>query len=180
MELPDWSQVRLSLEAAIRDALPLLVNKANGDRIAGVGVDIHTCYGDSGIYLLPESAALTMTQKLAISLGDWPLATYWSRTDDYSVAFEAHWGKWAKWFYAHCGQFDKDETEKVYNELIRVVCEAVRELEIEGLFDCMVRTEQFRIIIAEHDEPNEVALARYPYFLKTGNVLYWDDLLKQG
>lgn len=62
--------------------------------------------------------------------------------------------------------------DRTFIGLLRSACEAVQWIEQEGLLDKMPKTERFRIIIAEHDEPDDLCVNRYPVFLNSGLVLY--------
>jgi hypothetical protein len=167
MVRPDWSAVRRSLKAAIRDALTLETRKVKRDRVAGFGVDMDTYYGSAGTYLLPESAARAMEPALLISLGDWPISTHWDHDGDDAIAFRAHWGTWEDWFHKHADDFDEVGEEKGW-ALMRATCEAVRELDISGSFDKIPKTQDFKIIVADHDDSNEFAAQRYGLFVRTG------------
>ncbi|MFH1268311.1 MAG: hypothetical protein ABIK89_21535 [Planctomycetota bacterium] len=166
---PNWSDVRDSLTAAIRTALPLQLDEAKGDRVAGLGVHMDACHGSAGLYLLPESALRTMNPSYVDNIGDWPISTDWNPDDDHSQAFASHWGKWDDWFHENLDEFDKHGGDEWFRRLLLVACEAVREVESSGLLD-FPKTEDFRIIIAEHDEPDELALERYSIFIETGNI----------
>jgi hypothetical protein len=167
MSLPSWLEVRESLTAAIRDALPLQIRKVRGGRVAGVGLHMDAYYGSAGLYLLPESAALAMGPQAAANIGDWPISTDWNVHEDHARAFAAHWGRWDEWFRDHLD--DATGAEKCRG-LLRVACEAMRAVETAELLTAMPQTEGFRVIIAEHDEPNELALERYGLFVRTGIV----------
>jgi len=58
--------------------------------------------------------------------------------------------------------------------LLLVACQAVRELDASGFLD-FPRAGGFQIIIAEHDEPNKLAVERYARFLETGDVVIHGD-----
>lgn len=178
----NWAEIRDALVAAIRDALPLQLNRIPGERVAGLGVHIDGCYGSAGLYLLPESTAQTFNQAYQDNLGDWPISTDWDPSDDYSQAFARQWGIWNKRFHDRAMASMNDEGEDLEDKdalvdpifigLLRSACEAVQRIEQGGLLDKMPKTEQFRIIIAEHDEPDDLCVNRYPVFLNSGLVLY--------
>jgi hypothetical protein len=170
MALPAWSEVRESLTAAIRDALPLQVDKAGSERVAGVGLHMDAYYGSAGLYLLPESAARALDPEAAANIGDWPISTDWDGREDHARAFSAHWGPWDRWFRDHLDDLTETEQSEKFRGLLRVACEAIRAVEVAGLFTEMPKTEGFRIIIAEHDEPNELAVERYGLFVQSGSV----------
>ncbi len=177
MSLPSWLDVRESLTAAIRDALPLQVRKVGGGRIAGVGLHVDAYYGSAGLYLLPESASRAMDPQAAANIGDWPISTDWNVREDHAQAFAAHWGRWDEWFRDHLD--DLTEAEKVRG-LLRAACEAMRVVETAELLSANQKSEEFRIIIAEHDEPNELALERYGLFVQTGIVRCHGQVAKSG
>jgi hypothetical protein len=170
MALPAWPKVRKSLAAAIGAALPLQLRKAGSERIAGVGLHLNAYYGSAGLYLLPESAARALAPDAVDSLGDWPISTDWNPSDDHAQAFAAHWDKWDKWFSDHIDELDEAGEDERIRKLLRVACEAVRDLELTGLFDTLPKTEGFKIIIAEHNEPCDFSLERYSLFVRTGAV----------
>ena len=125
MDQLDWPQIRDALTAAIRDALPLQIRRAAGDRIAGVGLHIDGYYGSAGLYLLPESAARALAPEGADYLGDWPISTDWNQSEDHAQAFMVHWRPWDQWIYNHLGDFDDEATMARGRELLRAGCEAV-------------------------------------------------------
>lgn len=170
MALPLWAEVRESLTAAIRDALPLQVREAEGERIAGLGLHIDAYYGSAGLYLLPETAARTLSPEEADEIGAWPISTDWDRTRDHARAFAAAWDRWEEWFRNHLDDFDDDEGDETFRGLHRVACEAMQQIEAEGLLNAFPKTEDFKIIIAEHDEPNDLSIKRYELFVRTGTI----------
>lgn len=169
MALPAWSEVRESLKAAIAAALPLQLRKAAGERISGVGIHMDAYDGSAGLYLLPESAARRLGAN-ARNIGDWPISTDWDPSDDHSVAFAAHWGRWDEWFREHHDHLTEAEKDEKFRGLLRVACEAMRDLDRSGLLEIFTKARRFQIIIVEHDEPDEMGLERYGLFLKTGVV----------
>lgn len=169
MARPVWAEVRESLTSAIRDALPLQVGKASGERIAGVGLHIDAYYGSAGLYLLPESAALSLDQNAVSNIGDWPISTDWVLTEDHAQAFLSHWDRWDQWFRNHLDDFDESNGDKGHS-LLRIACEAMQQIEAEGLLNTFLKTDGFKIIIAEHDEPNILSLQRYNLFIRTGAI----------
>jgi hypothetical protein len=170
MPLPDWSGVRESLTAAIRDALPLQVRKADGDQIAGIGLHMDAYYGSAGLYLLPKSIADALSPDEAANIGDWPISTDWDGREDHAIAFAAHWGRWDRWFYDHLDDLTGAEGSEKFRKLLRISCEATRAVETAGMLADIPKADGFRIIIAEHDEPNELALERYELFVRSGVV----------
>jgi len=181
MSLPTWSEVRESLIAAIRDALPLQVRKAGGGQVAGVGLHIDAYYGSAGLYLLPESAARGMDPQTAANIGDWPISTDWNAHEDHALAFAAHWRRWEKWFSDHIDDHTKSEGDEIFRRLLRVACEAMREVETAELLSAIPQADGFRVIIAEHDEPDELALERYDLFVRTGIIrCHGDDIEPDG
>ncbi|QDT52526.1 hypothetical protein Pan44_05380 [Caulifigura coniformis] len=166
-ELP-WAEIRDSLMNAIRDALPLQVRKAAGERIAGLGLHIDAYYGSAGLYLLPESAAHKLDADALDNIGDWPISTDWVLSDDHSQAFSAHWKSWEDWFSTH--RDDITDEQDSQRGLLRIACEAIQRLENAGLFDGVPKTEDFKIIIQEHDEPTALGVERYRQFVRTGLV----------
>jgi hypothetical protein len=170
MVLPPWSEIRESLTAAIRAAPPLQLRKAAGQRIAGIGLHVDAYYGSAGLYLLPEVAALALNPRAVDNLGDWPISTDWVPADDYAQAFAAHWGKWATWFNEGLDDFDKAGWAEKFRGLLRVACEAMRQVETAGVFETIPKSKGFKVIIAEDDEPGELALERYTLYVKTGRV----------
>jgi hypothetical protein len=171
MAIPAWSEVRDSLTAAIRDALPLQVRKAGGERVAGVGLHIDGYYGSAGLYLLPESAAHALDPGAAANIGDWPISTDWDRDEDHARAFAAHWDRWDGWFHDHLDDLTQAEQSEKFRGLLRVACEAMRTIDVAGLLSAIPKTEGFSIIIAEHDEPNDLAADRYGRFVRTDSVV---------
>jgi hypothetical protein len=170
MALPAWPDVRESLTAAIKAALPLQLRKAAGERISGLGVHMDAYHGSAGLYLLPESAARRLGSKAARNIGDWPISTDWDPGEDHSLAFAAHWGRWDEWFHDHLDDLTEAEMDEKSRGLLRVACEAVREVDRSGLLDTIAKARRFRIIIVEHDEPDDMGLERYDLFLKTGAI----------
>ena len=187
MPMPPWNEVSASLAAAIRAALPLQVAKAGGERIAGLGLHIDGYYGSAGLYLLPESAARALgpgvrseREKVLSApdpdnIGDWPISTDWDSTDDHAAAFAAHWDPWDRWFRDRLDEFDAEGGDEKFRGLLRTACEAMREVEQSGALDAIPRTEGFKIIIAEHDEPDEMAVERYPLFVSTGKIRVYGE-----
>ncbi len=170
MALPPWSEVRQSLTAAIRAALPLQVRRAKGQRIAGLGLHIDAYYGSAGLYLLPEAVARTLSPTAANNIGDWPISTDWDPSEDHAGAFAASWGRWDDWFHDHLDDLTDDERDEKFRGLLRVACEAIRQIEAEGSLTELPKTEDFKIVIAEHDEPDELAIERYNLFVTTGAI----------
>lgn len=170
-----WAKIREALASAIRAALPLQIRKVAGERIAGLGIHIDGVYGDAGLYLLPEAAAQKLKPREANNIGDWPISTDWDATEDHSRAFAEHWEEWGKWFSDHVDDFNDEEGDKVLRGLLRVACEAIKSLESGGLLESIPRTKDFRVIIAEHDEPNDLAVRRYELFLKKGIIRCHED-----
>ena len=182
MPLPEWSEVRDSLVAAIRAALPLQIRAAGGDPIAGIGLHMDAYSGAAGLYLLPESAARDLSPTALANIGDWPISTDWDGTTDHAEAFEDHWGRWDEWFYAQkmdaTGQpvdATDEEVMAIGRGLLRVACEAMHRIESEGLLDSFPLALGFRIVIAEHDEPDELAVERYDLFRRTGTIRNFGD-----
>jgi hypothetical protein len=175
MALPVWSDVRESLTAAIRAALPIQVRKAAGERIVGVGLHIDGYFGSAGLYLLPESAARALSREAAANLGDWPISTDWDPSEDHARAFAASWGRWDDWFHNHLDDLTAEEKEVKPRSILRVACEAMRRIEADGLLDSFPKTEDFRCIIAEHDEPDALAIERYGLFVRTGTVKVYGE-----
>ncbi|MBL8851637.1 MAG: hypothetical protein JNG89_18280 [Planctomycetaceae bacterium] len=165
----NWSEIREALTSAIRDALPLEVQKTAGDRISGIGLEVDAFYGSASLYLLPESAARDLSPEERDNLGDWPIST-WESESDYAPAFAAHWGVWETWFYDHVDDFDDDESVAKGRALLQAGCEAMQAIESEGLLDSLPQSEGFKIIIADHDEPRHLSLERYELFVKTGTI----------
>ena len=163
----EWLEIRTSLTDAIRVALPLQIQKTAGDRIAGICLLMDACYGSSGLYLLTESAARTLGTNAFEMIGDWPISTDWNLNDNYSQAYAKHWGKWADWFNEHMNDFDDSFREEVFEKLIQISCEAMREVELAGHLSTFSKTKDFKIIIAEHDEPIQSSLERYKQFVNT-------------
>jgi hypothetical protein len=54
--------------------------------------------------------------------------------------------------------------------LLRVACEAMRQVEADGSRTEFPKTKDFKIVIAEHDEPDELAIERYNLFVMTGSI----------
>jgi hypothetical protein len=46
----------------------------------------------------------------------------------------------------------------------------MRQIEMDGSLDVVPMTEDFKIIIAEHDEPDDLAIERYNLFRKAGTI----------
>lgn len=170
MALPVWSEVRDALTAAIRDALPLQVREAGGGRIAGLGVHVDAYYGAAGVYLLPESTACSLQPEALVNIGDWPISTDWDGGRDHSRAFAAHWKKWELWFNDHLDDLTEIEGEEKVRWLLRAACEAVQAVEAAGWLGAIPKAEGFKVIIAEHDEPNELAVERYGLFVRSGII----------
>jgi hypothetical protein len=170
MALPAWPEVCRSLTAAIRTTLPLQVGKAQGERIAGLGLHIDAHYGSAGLYLLPEAAARSLAPVAANNIGDWPISTDWDLSEDHATAFAASWGRWDDWFHDHLDDLTTEEQEEKFRGLLRVACEALRQIEADGLLESLPKTEDFKLIIAEHDEPDELAIERYNLFVRTGTI----------
>lgn len=171
MPLPNWDEVRAALADAIRAALPLQVRAAGGGRIAGVGLHFDAYYGSAGLYLLPEAAAaLAMPPEVAANIGDWPISTDRDATADHAEAFDEHWGTWDDWSRDHVDALTDAEQEEQWARLPRVACEAMRQVDRDGLLAAFPRTPDFRVIIAEHDEPDELVVGRYDLFLRTGTI----------
>jgi len=170
MALPSWSEVRESMTAAIRAALPLQVRKAEGERIAGVGLHIDAYYGSAGLYLLTEGAARALSPDAVNNIGDWPISTDWDQSEDHARAFAASWGRWDDWFHDHLDDLTGVEGNEKFRGLLRVGCEAMRRIEADGLLNSFPKTEDFKIIIAEHDEPDDLAIDRYNLFVETGTI----------
>jgi len=165
-----WSEIRDALTAAIRDALPLQVRKVSGERIAGVGLHMDAYYGSAGLYLLSESAAHSLSPKAADNIGDWPISTDWKLQEDHAQAFAAHWGWWDQWFHDHLDDFDEASGVEKSRGLLRIACEAMRAIELAGHFDAFPKTAEFKVIIAEHDEPDHFSVERYGLFVRTGTI----------
>src|SRR5438270_11544957 len=125
MALPVWSDVRESLTAAIRAALPIQIRAAAGERIVGVGLQIDGHYGSAGLYLLPESAARALSREAADNIGDWPISTDWDPSEDDARAFAASWGRWDDWFHDHLDDLTAEEKDERPRSLLRVACEAM-------------------------------------------------------
>jgi hypothetical protein len=170
MALPEWTEIKASLTEAIRAALPLQLNGVDGDRIAGVGLHMDSYYGAAGLYLLPEAAANGFDPTEVNNIGNWPISTDWDASADDAVAFASHWGQWSAWFDAHLEDLTEAENEEKARGLLRLACEAMRQIEADGLLDSFPKTDGFRVIIAEHDEPDEWAVERYGLFIRTGEV----------
>jgi hypothetical protein len=119
---------------------------------------------------LPESAARELPPDAVNNIGDWPISTDWKLDDDHSQAFAAHWREWEKWFRDHREELDEMTGDDDFRGLLRVACEAMRQVELTGQFDAIPKTTDFKVIIAEHDEPNELSLERYGLFTKAGTV----------
>jgi hypothetical protein len=175
MALPPWSEVRESLTAAIRAALPLQVPKAAGKRIAGLGLHIAAYYGSAGLYLLPEAVARTLSPVAAHNIGDWPISTDRDPSEDHARAFAASWDRWDDWFHDHLDDLSDDEKDEKFRSLLRLACEAMRQIEAEGSLKELPKTEDFTIIIAEHDEPDDLAIERYNLFVRTGVVRVYGE-----
>jgi hypothetical protein len=151
------------------------LRKVTAERISGLGVHVDAYYGSAGLYLLPESDARRLGAD-ADNIGDWPISTDWDPGEDHSLAFASHWGRWDDWFHEHLDQLTEDEKDEKFRGLLRVACEAVREVERSGPLDEIPKDVGFRIIISEHDEPDEWGLERYDRFLKTRAIrCYRDD-----
>lgn len=170
MPLPAWPVVRAALTAAIREALPLQVAKADGQRIAGIGLHMDAYYGSAGLYLLPEAALHTLAPKVVNNIGDWPISTDWDPAEDHSQAFARHWEEWDQLFHDHLDELTDAEMDQKFRALLQVACEAMQEVEAAGLLAALPRTEDFRIIVCEHDEPEELGLERYGLFVRTGQI----------
>jgi len=166
-ELP-WAEIRDSLMKAIRDALPLQLRRAPGERIAGLGLHIDAYYGSAGLYLLTESAARKLDADALDSMGDWPISTDWVLSEDHSQAFAAQWRSWEDWFSAHQNDFTDEQDSG--RGLLRVACEAIQQLENAGLLDAVPTTEDFKLIVQEHDEPTALGVERYRLFVRTGRI----------
>lgn len=167
---PHWPDVRKSLASAISAALPHQLRRVEGDRVSGIGLHIDGYYGSAGLYLLPESVARTMTPAGRDEIGDWPISTDWVLDDDHARAFAEHWQQWDDWFRDHLDDFTDSAAEQKGRDLLRAACEAVRDVETAGLFDSFPKADDFKVIIAEHDEPTELSVDRYGLFLRTGQV----------
>jgi hypothetical protein len=125
---------------------------------------------------LPESAARSLPPEDVDNLGDWPISTDRCGRDgsesEHRRAFSGHWrdAEWHKrveWFYG--GRHDHPR------RLLQAACEAMREVELSGLLDSFPKTDGFKIIIADHDELDEMSVDRYSLFLRTGEVRCMDD-----
>jgi hypothetical protein len=174
---PVWSEVREALAAAIRAALPLQLRAAQGEPIAGIALDMDAYYGSSGLYLLTESAARALPPDAVDNIGDWPISTHWSLDADHAQAFALHWGAWEKWFYEHIDDPAADDEQKdKFRALLRVACEAMWDVGDSGDLAAIAKSDRFKIIIAEHDEPNALSLDRYELFVRTGRVRCHGDV----
>jgi len=173
--IPPWDEIRASLATAIRAALPLQVRQAAGEAVAGVALHVDGYYGSAGLYLLPESAARDLGPGASDNIGDWPISTDWNPADDHSRAFAAHWDPWDQWFRDRLDEFDQEGGDEKFRGLLRTACEAVREVELAGDLDAFPRTADFKIVIAEHDEPDAMAVERYGLFRGTGTVRVHGD-----
>lgn len=181
MEQPKWDEVRQALTSAIAAALPLQLRVVAGEPIAGVGLHIDGLYGAAGLYLLPESAVSTVDPSARNNIGDWPISTDWESTSDHQRAFAEHWGPHEEWFYSHMDFGDDDDGVEYRTRcLLRSACEAVRGLEKSGLFETFPKTEKFQLIVAEHDEPEEMSVERYELFLRTGEIRILDNMADES
>jgi hypothetical protein len=174
MPLPNWDEVRHSLAFAIRAALPLQVRKAHGN-ISGLGLHVDAYYGSAGLYLLSEADRAKLSAIESQNIGDWPISTDWIPTEDHSQAFAKHWGRWDNWFREHLDGMSEEESSQKSRQLIRIACEAMRQVEVEGILCSFPRAEDFKVIIAEHDEPNDLSLERYGLFVTTGVIRVHGD-----
>jgi hypothetical protein len=135
MPLPNWDEVRRSLASAIAAALPLQIRKAGKGPVAGVGLHVDAFYGSAGLYLLPEADAGKLSARELDNIGDWPISTDWVPSEDHSQAFAAQWGVWDKWFSGHLDELSTTEADQKFRQLLQVACEAMREVELDGLLD---------------------------------------------
>ncbi|MFN0055440.1 MAG: hypothetical protein ACKV0T_25110 [Planctomycetales bacterium] len=165
----------MALASAISAALPLQLRLAHGGPIAGVGLHIDAYYGCAGLYLLPDSQAKLLTHTQRFELGDWPISTDWNLADDHAIAFAAHWRHWDHWFYTHLAALTDEENHAKSYELHRVACQAMQQVEAAGHLNTFPKTDDFRIIIAEHDEPIDLSLERYALFRRTGTIRVFGD-----
>jgi hypothetical protein len=171
MNLPDWSEVRASLASSIRAALPLqLAHQAAGERVAAIAVNVDIDYGGAGLYLLPESDWRDLAPEQVGDLDQWPISTDWD-VDDASRAFDAHWGPWDKWYHDHF-RWDEGPWKELYRGLIRCACEALREVEAEGLFDVMAKTDGFQLLVGVTNESPQLTAQRYEQYRRTGAIRF--------
>jgi len=175
MPLPNWDDVRRSLVNAIKAALPLQIRRAGNGRVAGLGLHVDAFYGSAGLYLLPEDDARKLSAKDRDNIGDWPISTDWILSEDHSRAFAEHWGPWDNWFREHVECNSAFETDQIGRQLLRLACEAMREIETAGLLASFPKSADFKVIIAEHDEPVELCVQRYRLFLGTGTIRVYGD-----
>lgn len=147
-------ETRAALTAAIRDALPLQVQKAGMARIAGVGLHMDGYYGSAGLYLLPEPSARILSAQTVDNISDWSISTDWDPREDHAQAFAEHWNSWDEWFHNHLDEFDEASGDEKFRGLLRVACESMRAVELAGLLESFPKAEGFKVIVAEHDEPN--------------------------
>ncbi len=175
MALPAWSEVGESMTTAIGAALPFQVRKARGERIAAIGLHIDAYYGSAGLYLLPEAAARAISPESVNNIGVWPISTDWDPSEDHAGAFTASWGPWDDWFHDHLDDLSIAEHDEKTRALLRLACEAMRQVEADGLLDSLIKTQDFKIIIAEPDEPDDFAIERYNLFVKTGIVRVYGE-----
>jgi hypothetical protein len=171
MPLPDWKTVRVALDRALVTALPLLAEESGRGPIAALGIHVDAYYGSAGLYLLPESALTELSEAARDSLGDWPNSTDWSRDAASARAFASHWGVWDSWFSRHLGDLSEAEATEKFETLLRVACEAAEKLEREDAFIALPKARSFKILVVEHDEPDQLSLTRYEHFLRTREVL---------
>ncbi len=140
---------------------------------------IDAYYGCAGLYLLPESSARSLAPSDVDNIGDWPISTDWIPSDDYSLAFAQHWHRWDEWFHENLDAHDKDRvSNQKFRGLLQTACEAMRAVEAQGILDSVAKTNGFKIIIAEHDEPKVLSLERYELFCQRGIIRCHDEFLE--
>lgn len=94
---------------------------------------------------------------LCWSVGDWKYQGF-NRS-----AFERAWGPFSTIVLESC--FDEEEDETTFmtptqDRFTRMACRVVVRMEIDGAFECLCKTEDFKTWVADHDELDETSWSR--------------------
>lgn len=169
MNTHEWNQARRDLALAIRDSLDSYCLSYPDMIISGLGIHVDGCGGDMGLYLLPENAELEADLDVN-EISNWPIATDWDQEQEFANVFLDKWDQWSSTISEQLDEISEEECEFVFQKLLETACCALSDLEAGGLLTRLNTTENFLVIISEHDEPVEYGVERYELFKKTSTI----------
>jgi uncharacterized protein DUF4303 len=164
-----WKRVEDELYGASVDALESFARDHPGETYYGFMFDCNADYGEVLLCLNTEEDLAERSRRhyptysqgeidaeLRWNPGDWRYQGF-NTTPPYAEAWDARWSAPQETIASARLVGEEDE---VNEEFLTTVCRVLVRMERNGVFDCLVRDNRFKVFVSDHDEAPEDAGTR--------------------